>query len=211
MEEGFHVRARDGLVVLDRVNLCGHAGSVPRCAFVVGPLDGHAKQGVHVEFHDAAGPRIDVDVGVVGVRNRQQRIVDVLARVVQHGGHADQIAGHHGRRAARSVAVGTHEEGLRLGDAHRRLEGGHADAVVGAHGVEGRVSTFEAEAIVAPRVHRTGHVVPRQFRALKVPHRRRGRLRFRLLAAEAARQRQGQHHGGQEEGHRAHAAHLCLA
>ncbi len=206
MEEGFHVRTRDGLVVLHRVNLRGHAGSGPRGSFVVGPFDGHAEQGVHVEFHDAAGPRVDVDVRVIGVRNGQQWVVDVLARVVQHGGHANQIAGHHGGGTAGSVAVGTHEEGLRLGDPHRWLEGGHADAVVGAHGMEGRVSTFEHEAVVAPCVHRAGHVVPGQFGTFEVPHGWRRSFRFDFFSTKATCQRQGQHHGGQQKGHRAHGA-----
>ena len=47
---------------------------------------------MHIEFHDSACPRVDVDVGVVGVGDREERIVGVLAGIIQGFGHTNQVA-----------------------------------------------------------------------------------------------------------------------
>ena len=106
VEQRRHVAAGDGLVVLHRVDLGCDARSVPRRSVVIRPFHGHAKERMHVEFHDAAGPLVDVDVRVVAVCNGEDGVVDVLAGVVHRCRHADEVAGHHGSGTSRAVAVG---------------------------------------------------------------------------------------------------------
>ena len=123
MEESRHVAAGDGLVVLHRVNLRGNTGAVPRGPVVVRPFNGHAQERVHVEFHDAAGPLVDVDVGIVGVGDGQEGVVHVLAGIVHRARHADEVTSHNGGGTGGTVAIGGHEQRVTLGDAHRGLKG----------------------------------------------------------------------------------------
>ena len=58
---------RDRLVILNGVELGCHARTVPRSTFIIRPFDGHAKEGMHVELHDPARPRVDVDVRIIGI------------------------------------------------------------------------------------------------------------------------------------------------
>ena len=195
MEHGGHVAAGNGLVVLNRVDLRGHAWPVPRVAVVVRPFHGHAEQRMHVEFHDAAGPRVDVDVRVVGVGDGEERIVDVFARIVECLRHPDEVAGHHGRGACGPVAVGGHEQRVALRDAHGGLKGRHADAVVGALCGIRQVASAQVNGVVAPHVNGVGEVVPGEFWTLKRPDAGDHRFLFHFGLAKTAGKGDGNHEG----------------
>ena len=92
ISQSWHVATRNGLVVLHRINLGRNARSVPRGSFVIGPLNGHTEECVHVEFHDATGPRVNVDVRVIRISDGQEGVVDVFTRVVQGLKHSNQVA-----------------------------------------------------------------------------------------------------------------------
>ena len=111
-----------------------HRRPNPALTLIIRPFHRHSQQGVHIELHDPVSPGIDVDVGVVAVRNGQKGAVDVLTGVLAHIRHANQTgAPDYCSRSSRPIPPASHVQVVQRRDSYCRLECGHSNTVVSAN------------------------------------------------------------------------------